>query len=260
MTNATAELIEVQPIKADAANEYNKQAVALTEKAQKLVIKNQAQYEDAATLLKTVKGFADNLDAARKKITKPLDDAKKAVMDLFRSPSEALIKAEGQIKSTMIAYSNEQERIRAEQERILREKAAAEESRQRKIKEDQERQWREKEEAKRREAEELAKAGRAEEARKAQEAADKAAKIAEERRQQASEVYVPAPTVAPTIQKPSGVSMKQNWKARVINEALVPREYLIVDVQKLDKIAKAVKGSLSIPGVEMYAEDVLASR
>jgi len=271
MTTQTAELIEVKPIKADAAQEYSKQALTLEGQAKTLVIKNQANYEDAAALLKTVKGFADQIEAARKKITKPLDDAKKAVMDLFRRPSDVLADAEKAIKTRMIDYSNEQERLRKAEEERLAKIARAEEERQRKAKEAQEAEWRRKEAEAKAELDRqnalIAKA-KNEKARAEAEAAtakaraeqEKAARLAEERRQQAAEVYVPAPAVASTVEKLQGVSMKKNWKARVINEALVPREYLIIDLQKLDKIAKAVKGSLSIPGVEFYSEDVLASR
>ena len=266
-----AELIEVEPIKTDSANEFSKKAVALTQQAQKIVITNQKTYEGAAECLKIVKGFFGQIEEARKKITIPLDNAKKAVMDLFRVPTDELVKAEVQIKSKMIAYSNEQERLRRAEEERLRKIAQAEEDRQRKIKEQQEAEWRAKEEAARKELERqnalIAKAKnekqRAEaeaNAAKAKAEQEKAARLAEERRQQAAEVYVPAPTVASKVEKPQGVSMKKLWKARVIDEKLVPREYLIVNEQMLNKVANATKGSLPIPGVQFYAEDVLASR
>lgn len=260
MTTAIEEQIQVAPISTNSAKEFNDQAVVLTDRANNLQITNQVQYESAASMLRTVKSMADTLEVARKKITKPLDDAKKAVMDLFRSPSDDLVKAEADIKRKMIAYSNEQERIRREQEEKLRREAAAEEARQRKIKEDQERAWREKEEKARKEAEELAAAGREEDARKAREVADMAAEKAKERAQQAQEVSVQAPIVAPTVEKLKGISMMKNWKARVVNVDEVPRTYMTVNEQALDKIAKATKGSLTIPGVEFYSEDVLASR
>jgi DNA repair ATPase RecN len=260
MTTTTAELIEVKPISGDSAKEFNDGAMQLSDWSNAMSINNQHDYEGAATLLKSIKDMSKKAEDARKKITTPLDQAKAAVMDLFRPTATALENCEKHVKGLMITYSNEQERIRKVEEERLRKIAQAEEDRQRKIKEKQEAEWRAKEEKARKEAEELAKAGNAEAARKAQEEADKAAAKAEERRQQAAEVFVPAPTIASSVEKPQGVSMKKNWKARVIDINKVPRNYMIVNEKMLDGIAKSTKGSLKIEGIEFYSEDVLAIR
>lgn len=47
------------------------------------------------------------------------------------------------------------------------------------------------------------------------------------------------------------------WKARVIDEAAVPREYLRVDTAKIDKVVKA--GLRNIPGIEVYEEEQVRS-
>lgn len=232
MTTATAELIEVKPIETHEARGYQIKVIGLKDRASSLVIKDQSTYEESASLLKTVKDMAKLVEESRKKITTPLDLAKKLVMDLFRIPSEELEKLEAGIKRNMISYTNEQERIRKESEEKLRKEAAAKEA--------AEKKWLE------------------ERAIKA-EASGKTEK-AEELRQQAQEVFVPAPTIAPTVQKVAGVSMKQNWKARVIDINKIPRNYMVVNESMLDKLAKATKGSLAIEGVEFYSEDVLASR
>lgn len=78
--------------------------------------------------LQAIKRKASALDEQRKAITKPMDDAKKNVMDLFRGPTELLAKAEGILKGKLLAYSQEQQRKAAEQRRIV-EQAAAEERR-----------------------------------------------------------------------------------------------------------------------------------
>lgn len=232
MTTATAELIEVKPIETHEVRGYQIKVIGLKDRASSLVIKDQSTYEESASLLKTVKDMAKLVEESRKKITTPLDIAKKAVMDLFRGPSDELEKLESNLKRIMINYTNEQERLRREAEEKLRKEVAAKEAAEKK---------------------------RLEERAAKAEASGKAEK-AEELRQQAQEVFVPAPTIAPTVQKVAGVSMKQNWKARVIDVNKVPREYMIVNDSMLDKMAKATKGSLVIPGVEFYPEDVLASR
>ena len=44
--------------------------------------------------------------------------------------------------------------------------------------------------------------------------------------EQAEEVEVVAPVVAPKVEKVRGVSFKENWSAIVVDETKVPREYL----------------------------------
>jgi hypothetical protein len=58
----------------------------------------------------------------------------------------------------------------------------------------------------------------------------------------------------------AGVSSRKTWKARVIDEALVPREYLVVNQAKLDQFAKLTKGAGDVPGVEFYEQETLAAR
>ena len=67
-------------------------------------------------------------------------------------------------------------------------------------------------------------------------------------------------SVAPAIEKPKSISFQDRWYASVINEAQVPNEYKIVDVKKLDAVARATKGSISIPGVVFKVEKIVKSR
>lgn len=79
--------------------------------------------------LQAIKRKATTLEEQRKAITKPLDDAKKAVMDLFRGPTELLAKAEGILKGKLLGYQQEQQRKAAEARRAAEEAAAAERKR-----------------------------------------------------------------------------------------------------------------------------------
>ena len=52
-----------------------------------------------------------------------------------------------------------------------------------------------------------------------------------------------------------GVVIKKTWKAKVIDTALIPREYLIVDESLLNKVAKdEVIRKNGVAGVEFYEE------
>jgi hypothetical protein len=73
-------------------------------------------------------------------------------------------------------------------------------------------------------------------------------------------VYVPPVIVPSLVAKQAGISTKKNWKARVINPDLVPREFLMVDESKLNKYAKAMQEQARVAGVEFYDEGTIAVR
>lgn len=198
-------------------------------------IQTAADYEGAAEQLKAIKSKAKSLDEQRKAITKPLDDAKQQVMNLFRPPLQFLADAESLIKRGMADFQREQERLRLEAQRKAEEQA-------------------------RKEQERLA--------RRAKQAAEKGqADKAEQLAMQAQ--MVQAPVVAFEKPKAAGVSVRKNWKADVVDfDALVkavaagkaPARLLMVNTTELNKIAKALQADTDIPGVRVYAEDVVAAR
>ena len=266
----TEQEIIIAPIKTSCADQAAEQAEAYLETAKMIQIHSQPQYEKAAITLKTIKAFYKQLEDERTKITKPMDAAKKAVLDLFRRPAKILEDAEQAIKSSMIEYDNEQERIRAEKERQAREVAAREEARQRKIKEDQERAWREKEEKARKEAEEAAKKAMAtknaaerarleDEAEKARQEAAKAQAKAEERAQQAQEVFVPTEAVEKTVEQPKGTSYRTVWEFEVTCVEAIPREWMVPDLKSIGGAIRSTQGKINIPGVRAIPRKTLAA-
>lgn len=217
-------LIEITP----QAKKAIKDTEVMVKNYQDYAIALPEQYTGAAEHLKLIKARYDELDKLRKSITQPLDSAKAKIMDMFRIPLNALTNAESIIKRAMLSWQQKQEQIRRTEEARLAE-------------------------IQRKEAEKLAK--RAEEA----EAKGKTEK-AEELRQQAQEKEIFVPTVASTVEKIKGISTRTYWRYRVTNEALIPRDYLIPNHEKLAAIAEATKGTLKVEGVEFYSEEILASR
>ena len=265
----TETMIEVAPINTKQAGEYSTKALELTTQAKALTIKNQPDLERAADLRKVIKDMGKTLEEARKKITSPLDVAKKAVMDLFRAPAESLEEAEKLINRSIMTYTTEQERLRLEAEAKLRKAAEAEEAKIRAEKERQERVWRDKQEAAQKEAERLAKAGKAEEAAKAQAEADRAAQKAEERREQAAEVQVVAPTLASNVQKVAGLSYRDNWSAevtdlmtlvRAVAEGKASVNFLLPNSPALNAQARTTRDSMIVPGVKFVCEKIPVGR
>lgn len=198
---------------------------------QGIVVKDNTALLSAGNELKTIKGKLNELDSLRKGMTRPLDAAKKAIMDFFRIPQERLEKAESTIKRAMLTYQQEQERIRLKEEARLRDLALKEEARKKAALD--------------------ARADKAE--------ANGNLEKAEELRQQKEQVFAPAPVLASTVAKVDGVSTKKVWKYRIVDANAIPRDYMMPDTVKIGAVVRATKGTMNIPGVEIYAEETLAA-
>jgi hypothetical protein len=205
---------------------------ALCKKAE-LTISTQTELDLASVVLKEVKTRYKELEAQRKAITMPIDDAKKAIMELFRQPLNALESAENKLKGLMLGYTAEQERKAREEQARLQKLADQEAEKQKKILE--------------------AKIARAE-------ASGKTAKVEALEQEKENIIPIAAPVVAPQIETPKGVSYRDQWSAEVTDISLVPREWLIANQPALNKIAQATKGTIVIPGVKFLSTKILASR
>ena len=190
------------------------------------------QHQAAATFLKEVSTQRRELEGERKKITQPLDESKRRVMDFFRLPLSALSQAESIIKRAMITFQNKEEAARKEQERKLREQARREEERKRKALD--------------KKIETAQKNGKEE----------KAADLLEQK----ADVHVPVPVV-PTVaeHRTPGVTKKTIWKFRVLDKNKIPVEYMIPDEKTIGELVRATKGTLEIPGVKIYPETIIAA-
>jgi hypothetical protein len=201
--------------------EIKPEIAQISSRSQEIEINNQNEYEMAIAFARSIKERYSHLDDLRRRITRPLDDAKKGVMDLFRIPTEILSSSEYMVKSKMLQYQHKQEEWRIKEESRLRKEA--DDEREKLLKK----------------AQKLENQGYAEKA--------------EEIKQQAAEVVAP-PSIQLTI-APVGISTRVIWKARIIDANLVPRTYLIPDENMLNSMARASKGIISIPGVEFYADE-----
>jgi hypothetical protein len=119
-------------------------------------------------------------------------------------------------------------------------------------------------ERKRLEAEEKARAI----ADKAVEKADKlesngkdkaAALIVNEAHEKVNEILEAAPEVPDKLDT-SGLAIQENWKFSIVDEALIPREWLVPDEKKIGRIVRACKEQTDIPGIRVYCEKGVATR
>lgn len=217
--------------------------------------------------LRSITGKRKEIEELRLTLTRPLDESKKRIMELFRAPTERLEQAEGMLRLEVVAYQRAEqakaEALRREQEaKLAAERAEAERAR-------REAEQRE------REALEAARNAATEAEREAAQAAAAAASAQREEAQAQAEIaeIAPAPLI-PEAPKAEGVSMRQTWKAEVTDlRALILAAaerahrgddtllaFLMADTKALAGAARSMRSKLSVPGVRVYAEDGLSVR
>lgn len=188
-----------------------------------------AEAQAAVDQTRAIKECAKALEDTRKGYTTPLDDQKKAYMDTFRPAADTLAKAEQLLKGAIGTWQAEQARIQA----------AA----------DAERRRLEQVERKRQAAEQAAAAQLVRDAEAARAAGDyQKAEALEDQAAEVQEAGAPLPCpVVVAVEKPKGTSGRIIWKCRVVNAALVPRDWCCPDQQALDALAAAKKGAGPAP-------------
>lgn len=102
---------------------------------------------------------------------------------------------------------------------------------------------------------------RAEAKKKAEdEALARAARAAEFGDDKTADAIISAPVVVEPVKVAASVKtqtvLQTRWKARVVNPSLVPDEYWVLDEQKIGAVARATKGLIKIPGVEIFSERI----
>lgn len=193
-----------------------------------LTVKTPEDYKLAGDYLRQIKQKIDMLENTRKTVTGPLNLALKTFNDLFKPPVEKLKSIEAKIKLDMGSYYLEQERKRIEQEAKLQEQARVQA---------------EKEKAK------LDK---------------KIAKTNDEQTKQTLEMQkdtiIPVSVSVDNQAQAQGISTKKVWKYRIVDSTLIPREYLMPNDKALQGIATATKGTIKIPGIEIYSDNIIVAR
>ena len=207
--------------------------------AQAISITDNPQYNSASQLLvehkqriKIIQDYWSKPKTAAKAAHQEICDKEKAMLAPFTQ-------AETIIKGAMLVYQRKIEEDR---------RAAEREARQR-----------QQEEANRLMAEAL----KAEQEGRAKEAeAVMVEAVAVEQKPVVVETYIPP--------KAAGISIKKTWKARVIDEKLVPAyangpglyliEIRVINTSALNNIARDSRGAAQIPGVEFYEETSISAR
>ena len=204
----------------------------LTKQATSIVIKDQLQYGRANNFLRAVKDL-------QKEIHNTFDPIVSAAYKTHQEASSKrklhlmpAVSAEIVVKNKMIMYDDKMKAKQREEQRKIDLKAEIEADKKRK-----------------------------ELAARAEKWAAKGKTIkAEELQEQAEEVEVVAPVIAPKVEKVAGVIYSKTYSVDTADIKQVPREYLLINFPALNKRAQASKGMAKVTGVTFKCTKKLASR
>jgi hypothetical protein len=210
--------------------ELEKQSTSLVVRAQTCSqITTTDQYTQVVELGRALRAMKDGIEEYWSPLVADAHKQHKALIARQNEMLKPVESAIGKLKALISTYEYEEERKRKEAERI-----AAEALR------------------KQQEAEAML------EAQRLQAAGDSMG--AESVIEQAIAAPPPPVILQSTVPQVQGKSSRQQWKFRITNEALIPREYLCVDEQKLGAVVRALKDKARIPGIEVYPDAVVSFR
>lgn len=200
--------------------------MALRGQANNLQVTTGEEYVQAAEILKAIKGYRAQVADAFDFVIEQAHRTHQAALAQKKRYETPAIEAETIVKDRMRAFDMEAERqSRMEQARL---RAEAEK--------------RAEEERSKRALEALA-AGNA-----------KAAAVELTTPPVVAPVYVPKATP-----KVDGISTRSEWRYRIVDDAAVPRAYLVLDLKKIAAEVRIKKGGTNIPGIEAFEEKTVSA-
>lgn len=199
---------------------YQDQAVDVLKQAEAIEVVDKDSYDVAGAFVKSIKPLEKGIVEYFKPMKQKARESHKAICE---KETEALTPVKGALKlfngKMTKWHTEEQARVRAEEDRLRREAIKRQED------------------EKLKKAEELTESGDEEEA----------------------EAVLTAPIVAPVfkprkVEKPKGISYRDNWKFRVVDPDKLPEKYWmrIMNGDMIEGEVKANKDKTNIPGVEVY--------
>jgi hypothetical protein len=205
--------------------ELEQQALTWPQKAKAIIIADRDSYNQGAGLLINIADLKKEIIDHHKESKEKAFAAHKAIVAAEKRMLDPLVEAETIIKRSLGVFIQEQERIRIEAERKAQDKA--------------------------RKREEEARLALAIEAEKQGATAETIQEIVDTPMPMQISAILPSFASAPGIS--SGRKPVYRW--RVVNEALVPREYLALNEVKINGVVRAMGATAKIAGIEVY-EDI----
>jgi hypothetical protein len=209
-----------------AIQEVERMIPPVVEAANALTVTDSIQYQDACTFLQQVAVKKKQVDEVFDPIVKAAHAAHKEAVAQKKKFTDPLADAESVVKRKISTYRAEEDRKAREEEARLNE-------------------------ARRKQAEEEALAAAILEPDEEEQDVIIERAIAQP----------PAPVyVAPKVPVVSGISERKVWKYRIVNAALIPREYLVPNEVAIGAHVRSMKENANIPGVEIYSESSTSVR
>ena len=201
-----------------------RQVVTLAQEIQDLVIRTPQDYQIAASLSARNTEVQKQIDATFDPIIRKAHEAHREALAQKQKFSTPLKLDRQALDRKMLGWSSEQEKLRRVEEDRLRQIAKKEQDDQAI-----------------REAEELQRQGET--------------KLADVVLNTAANSPAPVIAVPTSVPKVEGFAKRVNWRWRIKNAALIPREYMMPNEIAISGVVRSLKDKTSIPGVEVYAED-----
>lgn len=205
-----------------------REVVGFPEQASRIIIHDDKTLKGANVFVVAIKKMRKEVKETFDPIIDKAHKAHREALDQKKKYEGPLIEAEKIVKLQIASYMNELDRKRREAEEAARK---AEEER-KKL-----------EEEKLKQAKSLEAAGYYEDAENLK-----------------NEIPTPAPLDIPSAPKLEGTSISKIVKWRIKDFSQIPREYLEADSAKITRAVKSSKGTIQIPGIEIYTEDSVAVR
>lgn len=232
-------------------------------------ITDSATAGEVADFLRDLATVAKRADDERLALTKPHRDHAAKINDAYREPARMLDEAIREVKAKLLAWRQEQDRIRLEEQARLDAIAAEQRAADERAREKAAAEARA--EAERWAAEQRAREQAAAESPSAEAtAAADAARAAQEafERLERARALEPLPVRDVAIVKPpepqEGVAARKDWTFRVVEPTRVPWLYLVVDEaairREMRAVLKATGKPPEIPGVEFEQVERLTAR
>lgn len=244
----------------DAASESNK-ALIYAESFAVTSASDSAKAQEARARLNT---RIKMLTEARLALTRPIDAAKKTIMDFFAGPIATLTRAKGIFDDKILAYDHAQEEIRKAEQRRL-DKIAEDQRRELQRKADEARRKADEEAAaKRKAAEEAAAAGRQAEADRLRAQAvkveEKAADKADAYQDRAAAVV--APVAQADTARIAGTTTRETPVFEIIDASKINPQFMTPDEVKIGRVVRSLGLAAAdvVGGIKVTMKKGLASQ
>lgn len=202
--------------------ETNHEGLIAVEKANAIVIASREEYVAADRFCASLKDLEKRVDAAYDEHIAAAFKTHRGLVAKKNTFSQPILDARKIIKTKLVAWQEIEEENRRTAEAILR-------ADEKKRAEDAVLAW----------AQEAQKEGQHEKA----------------------EAIINAPVEVPAIVLPkdlpkTSTMIQTRWDFRVIDLALIPREFLMLDTVKVGQVVRAMKKETNIPGIEAYSKKI----